>query len=144
MLESFIQSQKHAVANNLCKKFGRYRALACSSPELIESLFNDLLKRKTQKAILQSGISSMSGISSIDAYLNHFQEVTIPLTELIAMASALYGLPASTVHRFVEKKECRVTVYNGEALVSPPVAQRTICIPVSPASPAGSLLSPVS
>jgi hypothetical protein len=41
MLESFIQSQKHAVATSLGRRFGRYRALATSPEEFLESvLFN--------------------------------------------------------------------------------------------------------
>lgn len=44
MVESFIQSQKYAVANQLGRRFGRYRALAASPEEFIENVLMDQMR----------------------------------------------------------------------------------------------------
>lgn len=43
MLESFIQSQKYAVSVDLGRRFGRYRALAASPEEVLDSLLLEML-----------------------------------------------------------------------------------------------------
>lgn len=44
MVESFIQSQKFAVATQLGRRFGRYRALAASPEEFIENVLMDQMR----------------------------------------------------------------------------------------------------
>lgn len=44
MLESFIQSQKHAVSVSLGKRFGKYRALAASPDEFLETVLLELFR----------------------------------------------------------------------------------------------------
>ena len=133
MLESFIQSQKHAVATNLCKRFGRYRAIANSSTEVLETLITDLLRRKA--AFVMSRIRVNADDDAAAAYLNHFQEVTVRKSELEQLASALYGLPAVSVDRFLARKNYRQQTLHGEVVISTAYTGAAELSPVSPLSP---------
>jgi len=61
MLESFIQSQKSFVAQNLSKKFGRYRALANNPYSMIEDKLSELLANRGQELLQNVIFNSRSG-----------------------------------------------------------------------------------
>lgn len=124
MLESFIQSQKHAVATSLGRRFGRYRALAASPDEFLESVLVDLLRydadasascsplrkqvffyavfsRKAREALRQRYHGHIPATLDTEA-IEVMESAQVYLLEWMTVVKTLYALPDVAVTRFSE------------------------------------------
>lgn len=101
MLESFIQSQKHAVAVSLGRRFGRYRALAASPDEFLESVLVDLLSRKARELLrvrYRGRIPSSLDTEAIEL----MESAEVSFVEWATVVKTLYALPEIAATRFSE------------------------------------------
>eukprot|EP01071_Lankesteria_metandrocarpae_P005353 Lankesteria_metandrocarpae@DN3967_c0_g1_i4.p1 len=125
MLESFIQSQKYAVAVNLSRRFGRYRALASTPFEFLETLTIEILSRKGRSSFMRESASrrnraptgdtvfaedgtqeQQSGAAAADEFstsdVQHFADAETTWTTLKTLAKTLYDIPESAVQSYMQ------------------------------------------
>ncbi|KAF7458384.1 DNA replication licensing factor MCM2 [Cryptosporidium felis] len=84
VLESFIQSQKYAVAQRLSRIFSRYKALSSGFVDVLENLLLQLFSDKIQKVKLRNW-----GEEQISTIVEEVDNLTINLDEFIAIAEKM-------------------------------------------------------
>eukprot|EP00923_Selenidium_pygospionis_P001277 GHVN01001927.1.p2 GENE.GHVN01001927.1~~GHVN01001927.1.p2 ORF type:complete len:972 (-),score=132.09 GHVN01001927.1:14507-17422(-) len=102
MLESFIQSQKHAVAQNLSRRFGRYRAVAASPEEFVETLLCEIINRRSRH---QRQLINLKGNDGEAAREEEFavetESAPVKVNVLRQLATTLYAIPDTLVDRYM-------------------------------------------
>lgn len=109
MVESYIQTQKYAMAVQLGKKFGRYRAIASSPHEFIETMLMHQLARNTQKALRAKRINPADVDFSNPVVQTVAAQVEVPFEQLTCLMKSMYNIPETAVIRYRESdrfKKC--------------------------------------
>eukprot|EP01053_Blabericola_migrator_P010656 Blabericola_migrator_1__10655@NODE_607_length_7343_cov_208_169736_g440_i0_p1_GENE_NODE_607_length_7343_cov_208_169736_g440_i0NODE_607_length_7343_cov_208_169736_g440_i0_p1_ORF_typecomplete_len974_score216_94MCM/PF00493_23/2_5e97MCM_OB/PF17207_3/5_2e27MCM_lid/PF17855_1/1_2e18Mg_chelatase/PF01078_21/2_3e09MCM_N/PF14551_6/9_7e08MCM2_N/PF12619_8/4_5e02MCM2_N/PF12619_8/1_1e07MCM2_N/PF12619_8/2_9e03Sigma54_activat/PF00158_26/9_3e06AAA_5/PF07728_14/1_4e05AAA_3/PF07726_11/4_2e05AAA_3/PF07726_11/1_3e03Si len=118
LLESIIQGQKFAVATELSRKFGRFRALASSPEEVLDNILTDIFCKKMRTKINTTSLLSGN-------ILNMIQEgqITVDVEAYKSLAKQLHGLPDVIVHDFINcdkfKSRYVVTAQGGNSYIIP-------------------------
>ena len=84
VLESFIQSQKYAVAQRLSKIFSRYKALSSGFVDVLENLLLQLFSDKIQKIKLRNWDEEQ-----MNTIVEEVDNLTVNLDEFIAIAEKI-------------------------------------------------------
>eukprot|EP00918_Siedleckia_nematoides_P082109 GHVU01179962.1.p1 GENE.GHVU01179962.1~~GHVU01179962.1.p1 ORF type:complete len:175 (-),score=20.44 GHVU01179962.1:154-630(-) len=104
MLESFIQSQKHGVAQHLNRRFGKYRATASSPEEFVETLLCEMMARRAAKerrwrsADAQSQAGGEGGVES---------DPPVRVDVLKHLAKTVYEIQEATVEKYLQSSRFR-------------------------------------
>lgn len=118
LLESVIQGQKFAVATELGRKFGRFRALASSPEEVLDNVLTELFCKKTRTHMGTQELLSGNPMQVMDA-----EKMTVELEAYKSLARQLHGLPDVIVHDFINgdkfKTKYTIASKSGVSLIVP-------------------------
>ncbi|KAK6588598.1 DNA replication licensing factor MCM2 [Cryptosporidium xiaoi] len=84
VLESFIQSQKYAVAQRLSKVFSRFKALSNGFVDILENLLLQLFSDKIQRVKLRDW-----GDEEMNTVVDEIENVSVDLDDFIAVAEKM-------------------------------------------------------
>eukprot|EP01056_Protomagalhaensia_sp_Gyna25_P005457 Protomagalhaensia_sp_Gyna_25__5456@NODE_717_length_2785_cov_3_345594_g559_i0_p1_GENE_NODE_717_length_2785_cov_3_345594_g559_i0NODE_717_length_2785_cov_3_345594_g559_i0_p1_ORF_typecomplete_len449_score69_32MCM/PF00493_23/2_9e86MCM_lid/PF17855_1/5_5e20Mg_chelatase/PF01078_21/2_5e09Sigma54_activat/PF00158_26/6_4e06Sigma54_activat/PF00158_26/6_2e03AAA_5/PF07728_14/6_5e06AAA_3/PF07726_11/4_5e05Sigma54_activ_2/PF14532_6/0_0028AAA_22/PF13401_6/0_14AAA_22/PF13401_6/3_5e02NACHT/PF05729_12/0_23RuvB_N/PF05 len=118
LLESVIQGQKFAVATELSRKFGRFRALASSPEEVLDNILTEIFCKKMRTKINTSSLLSGNVLNMIGN-----GQLTVDVEAYKSLAKQLHGLPEVIVHDFMScekfKSSYVVTSQGGNSFIVP-------------------------
>lgn len=100
MLESFIQSQKNVVAQNLTKKFGRYRALATNPFEMLENLLSEMLSKQGYQNLQDQNRERVT-----DEDARHLMGASISIDQFVQFGESFHDLPRTLLNQYMSSNK---------------------------------------
>eukprot|EP01054_Gregarina_sp_Poly1_P005994 Gregarina_sp_Poly_1__5993@NODE_3157_length_1329_cov_167_853407_g388_i2_p1_GENE_NODE_3157_length_1329_cov_167_853407_g388_i2NODE_3157_length_1329_cov_167_853407_g388_i2_p1_ORF_typecomplete_len334_score41_21MCM/PF00493_23/1_1e31MCM_lid/PF17855_1/3_8e20_NODE_3157_length_1329_cov_167_853407_g388_i21271128 len=118
LLESVIQSQKFAIATELGRRFGRFRALASSPEEILDNVLTDIFTKKTKHQINTGHLMSGDILKMLNS-----DQLSVKVEEFKSLTKQLHGLPEVVVHDYLNcekfKVKYSIATQRGDLLIVP-------------------------